>query len=141
MPSYCGHQSMECHFYQFQYTGIYISTNRLQMIKIHQDIRTIEYILSTISHRASCLHLWALSLAHSQLSFVLWGMLLTKILKIPAGYVSSIAIFVVFALWAFFTISIMVDCVEFMSKFYAGTASPFTPFSFHDLLKATEYDE
>merc|ERR1712119_179385 len=78
-------------------------------VMILQGIHTIEYVLGSVSHTASYLRLWALSLAHAQLSEVLWSMVMRiafSFTDYPLG-VGAVAIYVIFAFWAVLTISIL----------------------------------
>lgn len=125
-------------------------------IFIHQIIETIEYVLGTVSHTASYLRIWALSLAHQQLSLVFFQKTLSMGLDMADPDASSqitagIVLYIMFAAWFGVTLAVLLgmdvlECflhtlrlhwVEFNSKFYKAQGYKFDPFSIKKLVTPT----
>eukprot|EP01048_Picozoa_sp_COSAG05_P000071 COSAG05_NODE_2_length_63105_cov_159.292956_14_plen_142_part_00 len=79
-----------------------------------QVIETIEFVLGSISNTASYLRLWALSLAHAQLTDVFWEKVMVQGFEMVAdageegGFSSAIIIFVCFAIWITVSFGVLV---------------------------------
>ena len=118
-------------------------------VVIHQMIETIEYVLGTVSHTASYLRLWALSLAHQQLSLVFFQKALVPALVSGPVIINGIYIYIAFTVFFGITAGVLLgmdvmECflhtlrlhwVEFQSKFYKADGYAFSPYSHMEILK------
>jgi vacuolar-type H+-ATPase subunit I/STV1 len=126
-------------------------------VLIHQVIETIEYVLGPISHTASYLRIWALSLAHQQLSAVFYKYTLLMAFSMAGTFsddaminaiIGGAVIYAAFGAWIGVTIGVLLgmdvlECflhtlrlhwVEFQSKFYRGDGQWFSDYNIKALL-------
>jgi V-type H+-transporting ATPase subunit a len=124
------HHEESNHHEEFEFSEIFV----------HQLIHTIEFVLGAVSNTASYLRLWALSLAHSELSTVFYD----KVLLLTLGYNNVIILAIGVVIFIFATVGVLLvmetlsaflhalrlHWVEYQNKFYEGDGYKFAPFSF-----------
>lgn len=118
---------------------------------IYKSIHTIEFCLNALSNTASYLRIWALSLAHSELSKINWSMLMggalsregpsqvpLLIIAFPAWLILTIAILICMEGLSAFLHTLRLHWIEFHSKFYMGNGVQFAPLSFQKILSESK---
>ncbi|KAD6119220.1 hypothetical protein E3N88_10491 [Mikania micrantha] len=117
-------------------------------VLVHQLIHTIEFVLGSVSNTASYLRLWALSLAHSELSSVFYE----KVLLLAWGFDNVVILIIGIVVFIFATVGVLLvmetlsaflhalrlHWVEFQNKFYEGDGYKFSPFSFALIIEEDE---
>ena len=126
--------------------------NEFQQVSIAEfilpsAIQTIEFVLGTISNTASYLRLWALSLAHSQLSLVFFSKTIGHFGSMTnSWFVNGFLLIIGFPFFAAITAFVLLfmdlmECflhtlrlhwVEFQNKFYRADGYLFKPFCFSE---------
>nr|AAL78104.1 Putative proton pump [Oryza sativa] len=129
------HQDDPHHHEEFEFSEVFV----------HQLIHTIEFVLGAVSNTASYLRLWALSLAHSELSTVFYE----KVLVLSWGYNNIFILIIGAVIFLFATIGVLLvmetlsaflhalrlHWVEFQNKFYEGDGYKFVPFAFASIIE------
>ena len=137
---------------QNDYSEGLIENNKKEIIKksfsdilIHVLIESIEFVLGTVSNTASYLRLWALSLAHSQLSKVFFNgtigifsntnsIIINSILLSTSGIIAFFIITSIVLLFMdmmeCFLHTLRLHWVEFQNKFFYADGYLFKPFCF-----------
>ena len=105
-----------------------------------QLLETLEFILSTISHTASYLRLWALSLSHGELTKIFFEITLLDYIQSGNIFGMVFGFVVLYHITLVILIGIdLIECIfhslrlhwiEFQSKFFYGDGYIFTPFCF-----------
>eukprot|EP01063_Lacrimia_lanifica_P009402 TRINITY_DN163_c0_g2_i2.p1 TRINITY_DN163_c0_g2~~TRINITY_DN163_c0_g2_i2.p1 ORF type:complete len:957 (+),score=386.03 TRINITY_DN163_c0_g2_i2:36-2906(+) len=125
----------------------------MQEVTIRQVIHVIEYVLGCVSNTASYLRLWALSLAHAELSDVFWKFTIMMGVEMKmSGFAHGIVMYGMWGAWFTVTVGVLImmealsaflhalrlHWVEFQNKFYVGDGTKFTPLCFETIIEEAE---
>lgn len=120
---------------------------------IHQMIETIEFALGAVSNSASYLRLWALSLAHAQLSLVFYQRIMLVAFESDSNVVvRAILTFILFSAFMAVTTAVILlmdvlECflhalrlqwVEYQNKFFKADGYKFIPYNHRAILASTQ---